>query len=537
FLDLGGHSLRAAQMVSRVRRLPGLAYISMVDAYNQPTLRQLAAHLDATRPAEIAATAASVPPEEFLPVPHWRYWLCGAAQAVSLVFIYTVIGLQWLAPYLAYAILSNWEESTLVVIGVPLAFYLAAIPVMLIIGIATKWLVLGRVRPGVYPLWGQYFFRWWFVNRVLDTVPTHFLGGTPLMALYNRLLGARIGRNVHLRDDTIDDPDLTEVGDDCSFNPGATLSTSKIENGRFKLSRIRVGNGCYVGANSAVAAGAVLGDGVEIGDLSMVPPGITVPAGEIWAGSPARFVRQTEPATVTRAPAAKRFGYGVLFALQLFIFPIFAIAPIFAGMILMAELDQATDAYHFLLFSPLLALVFVIGMCLQIALLKWIFVGRVRPARFKIFSVAYLRHWLVDKLMELSLDILSPLYATVFLNPWYRLLGVRLGRGAEVSTASSIGYDALKIGDESFIADGVGLGVPHVHRGEFEIEETQIGRRAFIGNSAVLPAGAEIGDGVLIGVLSVPPLRREDALKADSSWFGTPAVFLPQRQTATQFDE
>ena len=55
-----------------------------------------------------------------------------------LIPIVTVIGLQWLAPYLAYAILSNWDESTVVVIGVPLLLYLAAIPVMLAIGIATK---------------------------------------------------------------------------------------------------------------------------------------------------------------------------------------------------------------------------------------------------------------------------------------------------------------------------------------------------------------------------------------------------------------
>ena len=537
FLDLGGHSLRAAQMVSRARRLPGLAHISMVDIYNQPTLRKLAAHLDATRPAPAAANVIAAKPEEFLPVPWWRYYACAAAQAVSLVFIFTVFGLQWLAPYLSYAILSNWEESTTVVIGIPLLLYLAAIPVMLAIGIATKWLVLGRARPGVYPLWGAYYFRWWFVNRVLDTVPTHFLGGTPLMALYNRLLGARIGRNVHLRDDTIDDPDCTVIGDDCSFSPGATLSTSKVENGRFKLTRIRIGCGCCVGANSAVAPGAALEDGAEIEDLSMVPPGVAVPAGEVWGGSPARFVRHAVPVTAERAHATQRFGYGVLFALQLFIFPIFAIIPIFLGMMLMAELDQATDAYHFLLLAPLLALVFVIGMCLQIALLKWLFIGRVRPGRFRIFSETYLRHWLVDKLMELSLDILSPLYATIYLNPWYRLLGVKLGRGAEVSTASSIGFDVVHIGEESFIADGVGLGVPRVHRGEFEIAETKIGRRAFIGNSAVLPAGTEIGDGVLIGVLSVPPRQRADALKAESSWFGTPALFLPQRQTVTQFDE
>jgi non-ribosomal peptide synthetase-like protein len=183
-----------------------------------------------------------------------------------------------------------------------------------------------------------------------------------------------------------------------------------------------------------------------------------------------------------------------------------------------------------------LAVIFVVGMCLQIAALKWLLVGRVQPQRHPIFSPAYVRYWLADKLMELSLDIVDPLYATIYLGFWYRLLGVKMGARAEVSTASSIGFDTLHIGEESFVADAVALGVPRVHRGEFEIKETAIGRRAFIGNCAVLPAGTKVGDGVLVGVLSVPPRSPDDALRPDSSWFGTPAVFLPKRQTATQFD-
>ena len=58
--------------------------------------------------------------------------------------------------------------------------------------VAFKWLVIGRFRPGDYPLWGSYYFRWWLVRRVLSIVPTNFLAGTPMLTLYFRLLGARI---------------------------------------------------------------------------------------------------------------------------------------------------------------------------------------------------------------------------------------------------------------------------------------------------------------------------------------------------------
>ena len=29
-----------------------------------------------------------------------------------------------------------------------------------LLGLTTKWLIIGRARPGVYKLWGQYYLRW-----------------------------------------------------------------------------------------------------------------------------------------------------------------------------------------------------------------------------------------------------------------------------------------------------------------------------------------------------------------------------------------
>ena len=41
---------------------------------------------------------------------------------------------------------------------------------------------------------------------------------------------------------------------------------------------------------------------------------------------------------------------------------------------------------------------------------------------------------------------------------WYRLLGAKVGRNAEISTAQGLIPDLLTLGDESFIADAVMLG-------------------------------------------------------------------------------
>ena len=143
--------------------------------------------------------------------------------------------------------------------------------------------------------------------------------------------------------------------------------------------------------------------------------------------------------------------------------------------------------------------------------MKWLLLGRVRAGTYDLHSGFTLRKWFVDQLMELSLDVVGPLYATIYLAPWYRLLGAKLGRRAEVSTASFISPDLLKVGDEGFIADAVSLGAARVEDGTVTVAEVRVGRRAFVGNSALLPPGAVVGDNGLIGCLSTAPRRPSPA--------------------------
>ena len=82
--------------------------------------------------------------------------------------------------------------------------------------------------------------------------------------------------------------------------------------------------------------------------------------------------------------------------------------------------------------APLVALSFVVLLCLEIAAVKWLLLGKVQSGRHPLYSFYYLRKWFVDQTLDLSLDILGPLYASVYLTPWYRLLGAKLGYGAEV---------------------------------------------------------------------------------------------------------
>ena len=223
--------------------------------------------------------------------------------------------------------------------------------------------------------------------------------------------------------------------------------------------------------------------------------------------------------------------------LGVFMLPLVYLVALFPGFVFLNALAIEYGELWSLLAAPAVALTFVVLLCLEIVVVKWMLLGRVKPGDYPIYSGFYLRKWFVDQLMGLSLDVMGQLYATLYLNPWYQALGAKMGRRAEISTACAASPDLLDIGSESFIADAVLLGVPEVDRGILSLRNTRIGKRAFVGNSALLPAGTVVGDNTLIGVLSTPPLSQGSASEQDKTWLGSPAISLPQRQSSSAFPE
>ena len=540
FVDLGGHSLLAARMVSSLRKYPEFADISMLDVYHHPTITRLACAIrERNRASKQAAASTIAPhPRELRRVSNLQYFLCGAAQSVGLYFVVGFFSLQWLAPYLTYTFLLDGGYSGLQAVIHSLMTLVLLYPVMLVLAVVVKWTVIGQIQPGRYPLWGVYYCRWWFVQAIRNVVPTSYLTGTPLLTCYYRLMGARIGANVYLGNDGGQAYDLLSIGDDSCLGADSHFTCATVEDGWLILGRVEIGERCFVGTRTVLAPGSRMESDAELDDLSLLTTDSCIPAGECWKGSPSRRV---EPATKTktrretvRPSFLRRFCYGWIYIVGILIFPLLPMAAFFPGMALMAQQNSRDDSYYYLLLSPLVAMSFVILISLEIAAVKWLLLGRVRPGSYPLHHSFYYRKWFVDRLLHLSLDVIGPLYSTLYLAPWYRLLGARIGRRAEVSTASFVSPDCLEIGDESFIADSVSLGAARVQNGIMTIDQTTIGQRSFIGNSALIPIGAKISDNTLIGCLSIPP---DGPIESGSSWLGSPSFFLPQRQTNTDFSD
>lgn len=75
------------------------------------------------------------------------------------------------------------------------------------------------------------------------------------------------------------------VGHDCEVAEGAEISTGAILGGHVKIKR-----NARVGLNATVLPFVTVGEGAIVGAGAVVTK--DVPAGEVWAGNPARFMRK-----------------------------------------------------------------------------------------------------------------------------------------------------------------------------------------------------------------------------------------------------
>ena len=536
FTDLGGHSLLAARFVGAVREAPALAAITLQDVYARRTLRAIAEALIERTGG--AGTETAIRDLSFAHPPLLRRALCGMAQAAALPFVIALATAQWLGIFVTYLLLTGGSLGFFGEMAVLLLVYIGINAVTACVAIAGKWLILGRTKPGRYPLWGVYYYRWWLAQRLTPLVHVKWLQGSPAIAIYLRLLGAKIGADALISDVEIGAADLLEVGAGASLGGRLVIANAEVVGGELVIGTVRIGADVATGASCVIGHDTVIGDGAEIADLTTIPTGTRVGAGEIWDGSPGRKVGMADPsalpASAEASPRRRAVALG-LHILLLAAIPAVGLLPIFPAFFIFDQLSDSlgglTDIdYHWYL--PLLtwptAMLMTAGTVLLIAGIRWLVLPRVRSGTYSVHSGFYLRKWTVALAAEVTLETLSSLFATVYMRAWYRLMGAQMGQGAEISTNLAGRYDLAHIGARNFVADEVVFGEEEIRRGWMHLEPVRTGARVFVGNDAVVPPGAIIPDDVLIGIKSKPPAN--DVMAPGDTWFGSPPIKLPARQ-------
>jgi non-ribosomal peptide synthetase-like protein len=535
FTDLGGHSLLAARFISAVRETPALARITLQDVYAARSLRAMAELLDRKWGHSSKAEDLS-----FAPPPLLRRFICGCAQALALPVILSLITAQWLGVFVSYMLLTgpgaNLLEETLSLIGVYMCINIATVAIV----IAAKWLIIGRTKPGRYPLWGVYYFRWWLVKRFLGLVHNKWFQYSPLMRFYLSALGAKIGKDAIIGEVEPGAVDLISIGAGASIGSIANFANARVEGNELIIGTIGIGDNVYIGSSCVIEENTVIEEGAELTDLTAIPAGSRIGAWDVWDGSPGRKRGKVDRSALDRpsdAPLWRRGAMMVLYLVSLLAIPPLGLMPIIPAFWVFDRIDDLigtadVDRTLYLASIPLMAwptaFVMILVTVAFIALCRWVILPRVREGAYSVHSWFYLRKWVVALATEVTLETLSSLYATVYMRGWYRLMGAKIGKDAEISTNLSGRYDLVEIGEKCFIADEVVLGDEEIRNGWMYLKAVKTGPRVFVGNSAVVPPGSEIPANALIGIKSKPPANA--MMQKGDTWFGSPPIKLPVRQ-------
>ncbi|WP_363113804.1 Pls/PosA family non-ribosomal peptide synthetase [Mycobacterium sp.] len=524
FFTLGGESLSAAQLVDALRqRYP---QVTIAQLYDHPRLSSLAGFLDELDPPVRAA------PRLVRPIPRWTQ----AAQVLLSLPLATLTGLQWVT---WLALISNVAAAlrplpwlmTLdwwwIIVGFVLFI---APPGRIAIVVLGARLLLSGIEPGTYRRGGSEHLRLWFVERLAEASKVDNLVGTPWLIYYARALGNTVGREVDLHA-TPSVTGMLRLGHRSAIEPEVDLRGHWLDGDQLHVGRVWIGNDTLVGARTTLLPGASVGDNAHIGPGSSVIG--TVNDGQYWEGSPAMMSGMARHRWPQRRPPRAPLWVAV-----------FGLTPVLlGGLPLLAELaglavlgwavrDSRT------LFDAIVPTVVwtPVAVSATLAVYATLTVLGVRVCSLGLTEGYHpvrsrfgWQLWATGRLMAAARIYLFPIYASLLTPWWLRLLGAKVGRGTEISTALLIPKFTV-VADGAFLADDTMVASCELGGGWIHAATATIGKRGFLGNSSITQPGRRVPDGGLVAVLSLAPRKAATG----SSWLGSPPV--PLRRQAVEAD-
>ncbi|MGH3990246.1 MAG: Pls/PosA family non-ribosomal peptide synthetase, partial [Pseudonocardiaceae bacterium] len=159
-------------------------------------------------------------------------------------------------------------------------------------------------------------------------------------------------------------------------------------------------------------------------------------------------------------------------------------------------------------------------LCALPILAKWVLVGRWKPQEIPVWSLAYVRFWLVKALIRANPMVLfvgSPLYVV-----YLRALGAKIGRGVAIfSRTVPVCTDLLTIGDGTVIRKDSSFTCYRANAGRIETGPITLGKDVVVGEETVVDIRTSMGDGAQLGHASA--LNAGQAVPDGQRWHGTPA--------------
>jgi non-ribosomal peptide synthetase-like protein len=459
----------------------------------------------------------------------------GVIQSLLMVPLMGITGLRWATMAAALsnvlALLGFGWAPTVSWLWLGLAWVLLFSPAgRIAISAGGARMLLRGVRPGSYPRGGNVHLRLWAAEKLADFSGASSVAGASWMTHYARALGAKLGDDVDLHSP----PPVTgmlKVGRGAAIEPEVDLSGHWVDGDLVHIGKIRIGADARIGARSTLFPGVRIGKAAEIAAGSTVRG--TVPAGQLWAGSPAAKASKGTLRWPSSLPPRTRFWasmYGAA-SLALGLLPAIAALPGIAilGAAISGSPSLGSALGSALVMVPLATIAFFAGHALLVlAGVRALSVGLVEGYHPVHGRVAW-QVWATERLMGMARIGLFPLYASLFTPVWLRLLGAKVGRGVEASTVLAL-PKMTQVDDGAFLADDTMVATYELGHGWLHVAPARIGKQAFLGNSGMTAPGRSVPKRGLVGVLSSTPRKA----KKGSSYLGMPP--MPLRRAVDRSD-
>ena len=451
-------------------------------------------------------------------------------QAIPFIFFYPLkaawtwtIILHGLAFFSYYIEDSMWERLGALLASIVIARLTSRI-LCPTAAIAFKWVVIGRYRPGKYPMWCNYHLRWWIVNQSLRTSGRGIYAVTPaLEKLYYRLLGMSIGRDVQISSDCkIGEHDLITVHDRAVLDRCLVRPFCVERDGYFRLEPIVIGRDCVVNTYTQISPGARLADGTVWGPQSSSHER---PAPDSFAAYARSAV--PEPHILLRV----FIGYPIVIGVT-----ILAYMPWFAALLLLLSqpfnfknhdsLESVVAwyaypkriAYHF--FARIIRKVLPPLVHLVVSLVIKRIIGFNKAGSMRNASQLVLfRRWITGQLLDQmhlkrAFEIIGTHYEMV--SVVYRVMGAKIGKRVYWPGSGIVCPDPelLEIGDDVVFGSRSEIYTSD----SISFDPIRVGRGAMIADRVVLLPGTTIGRQCVIGSGSLG--RRNGNYEERSVWMG-----------------
>eukprot|EP00928_Gymnodinium_smaydae_P044216 TRINITY_DN29511_c0_g1_i1.p1 TRINITY_DN29511_c0_g1~~TRINITY_DN29511_c0_g1_i1.p1 ORF type:complete len:1740 (+),score=166.85 TRINITY_DN29511_c0_g1_i1:46-5265(+) len=545
FQALGFSSLLLGKFTTRLRKSCHVPDLASTAVYKYPDARQLSMHI-----SERQAASRDLGNGGEL-VPHIQVWkglsptsfLSWTCMTIGLMLESVITEFAFLpAYYILFCIYFNCGVNALLVSLGPV--FLLDQVITLALYIAVKWAVVGRRRPGNHPIYGFYYWKWWFVHTVEHYVEEHVSSHLTDTASYNyflNLLGANIASGVRINFAHLSDVDLIRIDKNARVEREATLCPCVLWNGELQLRPIHVCAGARVAHRAYMGGGSTLQAGMELSAMS---------SGDVRGPHHVRPRQDSftfnEEAEAALGRLQKWVGVPILFAVEgaamlptvLFmiylwqfftwmLLPADQVAVINAKRLLKAaklgdemgwglisgtrhgyNLEQYQAVLYPFLASIPWVMTFVYGAAyfFCVVIVKWALVGRFKEGRLQNPRQRFNR-WVIERLTTSNTftQFMEIWVNSEVLSCWYRLLGARIAFRVNMDFFGAVEYDLIEVERDVVF----GSSVLFVNNSSGEARKIRLRKGACVLDHCCVSSGSIVPEGTLLGSFTIVPEGHE----------------------------